>query len=208
MIRWSLLAVLGIVMSAVVLLQRETTANLRGEIALLREENGEIAKLKGEGERLAAAQPTSAELERLRADRAALVQLRSEIDAMKIRADQSALEGAQRTTLVGTREDNPTPGAAKDILVNAVWLAFGTDGGLASDGSPLEFAVLRTRLAALGRDARVNVIFTLPPKGAPPAVAKATVESVLALAGELGLKMGISFDQQRAVPLSPSVPAP
>ena len=88
MIRWFLIALLAA--GAVVFLQREAAASLRSELALLRDENRELARLKAEHERLRAAQLPPAELDRLRADRAALLQLRSEIEAMRRRADEMA----------------------------------------------------------------------------------------------------------------------
>src|SRR5437868_2612966 len=93
MIRWCLIVLGALVIAALLLLQRETMASLRGERALLRDEQRELAQLRKEHERLLASQPSAAELERLRADRAALDRLRSEIEKMKERAEQTSSPG-------------------------------------------------------------------------------------------------------------------
>ncbi len=91
-LRWlsALLLALALVAGAALLLQRQIAAQLRDEIALLRDENRTLARLRAEHERLTAAQIPAAELERLRADRAAVVQLRAEIEQLKARTDERA----------------------------------------------------------------------------------------------------------------------
>ncbi len=81
-LRWlsALLLALAVVAGASWWLQRQATAQLRGELALLRDEQRELARLRAENQRLAAALPAAVELERLRADHAAVLQLRAEID--------------------------------------------------------------------------------------------------------------------------------
>lgn len=68
-------------------LQWQETSALQREIAWLQEESRERAKLRMENERLKAAQTPAAEIARLRADRAAIVRLRGEIEAMKRRTE-------------------------------------------------------------------------------------------------------------------------
>jgi hypothetical protein len=92
-IRWFLIVILAAAAGAVVFLQREAAASLRRELALLRDDARDLASLKAEHERLRAAQVPQAELDRLNADRAALLQLRSEIEGMKRRADEMARAG-------------------------------------------------------------------------------------------------------------------
>lgn len=84
-LRWlsALLLALALAAGAALWLQREAAAQMRGEIALLREENRELARLRAENQRLAAALPPAAEVDRLRADRAAVVSLRGEIERTK-----------------------------------------------------------------------------------------------------------------------------
>jgi hypothetical protein len=60
---------------------------LRAEVALLREERSELAQVRAENLRLLAEQPPSAEIERLRADRAAILRLRGEIETLKAAAE-------------------------------------------------------------------------------------------------------------------------
>jgi hypothetical protein len=60
---------------------------LRAEVALLRDERSELARVRAENLRLAAEQPPSEEIERLRADRAAIFRLRGEIETLKAAAE-------------------------------------------------------------------------------------------------------------------------
>jgi hypothetical protein len=71
-------------------LQRETAAALEREIALLKEDNQRIAALRAEQVRLQAQQVPPAELERLRADRGAVLRLRAEVEALRDRVEQRA----------------------------------------------------------------------------------------------------------------------
>lgn len=65
--------------------------------AALRQVNGDahrvLGRLRAEHQRLIAEQPATAELERLRVDRASLMRLRAEIQELKVRADQAARTG-------------------------------------------------------------------------------------------------------------------
>lgn len=71
-------------------LQRQAAAALREEIALLRDEQRALARLRAENEKLKAVQIPAAELERLRADRLAVLRLRTEIEALQTRAASRA----------------------------------------------------------------------------------------------------------------------
>ena len=99
-LRWlsALLLTLAVVAGGMLWLQRQSAAQLRGEIALLRDENRKLADLRAENARLVAAQPTAAQLEAMRADHAAVRQLRSEIEKLKAETDQQAraLTGGQK----------------------------------------------------------------------------------------------------------------
>ena len=90
------LLALAVVAGAEWWLQRQAAAQLRGEIALLRDEGRELARLRKENQRLAAALPTTAELARLRADHAAVVQLRTEIENLKAATEVAGRAGAAR----------------------------------------------------------------------------------------------------------------
>lgn len=91
-LRWisALCLVLAVLIGTAWLLQRQTSAALRTELELLRDENREIARLRAEHQKLIAAQPGAAEVERLRADRAALIRLRAEIDELKSGVERMA----------------------------------------------------------------------------------------------------------------------
>lgn len=88
--RWLsvLLLALAAVAGAAWLLQRQSGAQLRDEIALLQDENRQLAQLRAENARLVAAQTPPAEVERLRADHAAVGQLRAEIEKLKTQLDE------------------------------------------------------------------------------------------------------------------------
>ena len=89
-LRWlaALLLALAVVAGVALWLQRQAASQLRDEIALLREQNRELARLRAESQRLAAALPPAGELERLRADHAAVARLRGEIAGLRARVEQ------------------------------------------------------------------------------------------------------------------------
>ena len=96
-LRWpsTLLLALALVAGASLWLQRQAADALRSEIALLRDENRELAKLRAENERLVAAKLPAAELERLRADHAAVVRMQGEIEALRrsVQEKERAISG-------------------------------------------------------------------------------------------------------------------
>ena len=77
-------------------LQAQEAAALRAEVALLRDERSELARVRAENLRLTTEQPPAAEIERLRADRAATLRLRTEIEALKAAAETRARAGGGR----------------------------------------------------------------------------------------------------------------
>ncbi len=103
--RWVSVGLLGIaaVAGAALWLQRQAAADLRDEIALLRDDRRELARLRDENQRLAAALPPAVKLEELRADRAAVLRMRSEIERARrgLEAREQAL--AQPPTAVGKK---------------------------------------------------------------------------------------------------------
>jgi hypothetical protein len=85
LLRWlsALLLALALMAGAAWWLQVQSAGQLRGEVALLRDENRELARLREENLRLAARQPTAAQLAALRADHVAVAQLKSQIEALR-----------------------------------------------------------------------------------------------------------------------------
>ncbi len=85
--RWTSagLTALAVAVGAGYWLQREESRVLQSEVDLLRHDQRTLANLRLEQARLLAAQVPPEELARLRADRAALIRLRGEIEAMQAR---------------------------------------------------------------------------------------------------------------------------
>jgi uncharacterized protein HemX len=88
--RWlaALLVIVALGLGAAGLVQRRETEALRAEVALLQAGARERARIEAEHRRLLAAQPPPAEIERLRNDRAALLRLQAEIEALKAKAER------------------------------------------------------------------------------------------------------------------------
>jgi hypothetical protein len=179
MMRWFFVGLLIVAAGGALLLQREATANLRSEVALLRENQRELATLRAERERLIAAQPAPAEVERLRADRTALNQLRAEIDKMK--------EHAARREVAAANPTRPS--------VPAVAIGVGGDGSLSAEGKALDADSLRQRLSGFPKGSRVDVHFVLDPR-ANVDTTRAAVDQLVAVEKELGLKLNLRFDQK------------
>lgn len=78
------------VAGAGVALQWQTSESLRREIGWLKDDNQALARLRAENARLKAAQTPAEEIERLRADHAAMLRLRGEIEQMRRRAEARA----------------------------------------------------------------------------------------------------------------------
>jgi hypothetical protein len=90
--RWSAggLGALAVVAGAAWWLQTQEADVLRGEIAMLREERGELEKLQAENRRLVMQGAPAEEVERLRADRAAIGRLRAEIETLRATTEAAA----------------------------------------------------------------------------------------------------------------------
>ncbi len=90
--RWlsGLFGALAVFAGAAWWLQTQETEVLRGELAMLREERGELRRLTEQNRRLSAAQVPAAELERLRADHAAIGRLRAEIERLRATTEATA----------------------------------------------------------------------------------------------------------------------
>lgn len=123
-LRWlsGLLLALAVVAGGALLWQRQATAQLRGEIALLRNEHRQLERLRAENQRLVAAQVSDTELAQLRADRAALARLGGELASVKAQTDKMtrAAEFAPETMVAAGEWKNAgrvTPAAAVETLL-------------------------------------------------------------------------------------------
>ncbi len=91
-LRWAsiLLLALAGAAGAGVAWQRQSAAVLEAELALLRDEKRELLRLRDDNQRLRKAELPAAVIEQQRADHAALVRLRAEIEAMRTRLEKRA----------------------------------------------------------------------------------------------------------------------
>ena len=71
-------------------LKREEAAAVRREIGLLEEELARLTQLESERTQLKSSLPATAEIERLRSDRAAVVRLRAEVEELRSRLEKRA----------------------------------------------------------------------------------------------------------------------
>lgn len=132
-----MLLALAVVAGAELWLQRQAAAELRGELVLLRDERTRLGHLRADNEKLVAAQPPAAELERLRADRAAAVQLRAEIERLKrgVEARENALKPSPRPAT--SPPDDPEPAPVVQVLRAGKW----KNAGRATPMAALETAL-------------------------------------------------------------------
>jgi hypothetical protein len=180
--RWVSLGLLALAGAASTgyLLQRQDSAALRREVAMLRQENTQVASLRAEHERLLAEKVSDAELARLRGDRAALVRLRGEIETMRTRADQ--MTAAQK---------EPAAERPPALILN---VGIAPDGAVSVDGSPTDLNTLRQRLAPFsGSDDRVEFRVRTPTDTRPDAVRTATY-GIVQLGKEMKLKLSVRFE--------------
>lgn len=131
------LVILGVIGAGALALwwQRETQVQLHRDLGALREENHQLARLREENRRLVASEPTAVELDNLRADHAAIPQLRAEIDAMRERvrlaAEKSAAPSLERFA-IGSRVSaadwkNAGTATPRAALETVLWAAAGGD---------------------------------------------------------------------------------
>jgi hypothetical protein len=186
--RWvcAVLLAFALVAGAGLWLQRETTAALESEIALLRDEQRALARLRAAHEKLIAEQVPEAEVARLRNDRAALMRLRSEIEQMQARADRMASAGqpAQKSAKAETV-------SAPALTLN---LAIQPDGNLTLDGMPVDLDFeIKQRLAGLARGEFVKFRLNVP-HAPQPGIMKQRVDRLMAMTKEFELRAEIFFD--------------
>jgi len=110
---WIALGSLTLVTGAMLGWQRRTAAELRGELAMRRAETAELIRLQAEHQRVMASQPTAADL----ADRAAVAELRAELEALRRRASASAV--TRRAEVPAP--PRPTPPLTGNILAHPLW---------------------------------------------------------------------------------------
>ena len=198
-LRWlsALLLALAVVAGAAFWLQRQEAADLREELARLREENRELARLRGENLRLEAALPSSVKLEDLRADRAAVVRLRGEIE--KTTDNLQAREWALATVAPATPPAPTTPVAQVPpaLVVN---ISMSGDGSLTSNGQTFEPTALRQQLSTLPRGSTFEIrLRPKPDVNVPFDKVKqslgAIAEHAQQSAKDFGLKMSLRIEQ-------------
>ena len=174
-----------VVAGAAFWLQRQAAADLRDELALLRGDSRELARLRAENQRLTAALPPAVKLEELRADRAAVMRLRSEIE--KTRDNLEARERALATAAPVLQ--------APPALVAAIGIS--ADGNLTRDGQIFELAALRQQLSALSRGSAFEIRLQLPKTdgSAPFDKVKQSIDAIAEhakqAAKDFGLKMSL-----------------
>lgn len=84
---------LAVVAGVALLLQRQAQGVLREQLALLRTDQQQLVALRAENARLKAQQPSETELASLRADDAAAMRLRNELNQLRARiaAEEAAM---------------------------------------------------------------------------------------------------------------------
>jgi hypothetical protein len=183
-LHWVSLAVLAfaIAMFARYLLQRQEADSLRIEIASLEHENRRLADLRTEHDRLLATKVSDSELERLRNDRAALGRLRAEINKLNESADRKA-----RAVQEPASEKQPA-------LV--LKLAIANDGGLLLDGVPADQNGIRQLFTQLARKSEeVDIRLRVDPNETRVALIKTTMEGIVTMGKEAGLRMSLRFEK-------------
>ncbi|MDP3071542.1 MAG: hypothetical protein Q8N18_14730 [Opitutaceae bacterium] len=190
--RWlsgSLLA-LAMVAGAALWVQRQVATDLRDELALLRDDSRELARLRAENQRLAAALPPSTKLEELRADRAAVVRLRGEIEKSRDNLEK------REQALAATAAAPPAPPA----LVAAIGISI--DGNLARDGQRFEPAALRQQLSALPRGSAFEIRLQLPKteEGVPFDKVKQSVDVIAEHAKQAAQDFGLKLSLRTVAP--------
>lgn len=186
-LRWILLLVFATTIAVALFLQHETSANLRGEIVLLREDVHELERLRGEQARLLAAQPPAAELTRLQTDRAALNRLRAEIERMKEHAEQTAHR-------LSAPMGNPAPSGPAAALTLPVVIT--GDGALSMGDRPLDWVEVRQVLSRLAKGDAFEVRVSMSPDARAERI-EAIMDTFKTLTKELGLRMSLLLEPQQ-----------
>jgi hypothetical protein len=123
------------------------------------------------------------ELARLRADRAALMRLRGEIEQLQARAEQKPR--IEEKAVPATTAERP---AALSLKILA-----GEDGRLQADGAALDIERMKQRIAALPRGERVDLVIRSNGSAAFAAT-KAALDALKPVVKEAGLTMSVKFE--------------
>jgi hypothetical protein len=129
---WCVLTGLVLVGGGWLALDRMRLAQMREEIAALRDNERDLARLRAENKRLAAESISPAALEALRADRAAVIRLRAELEALKARPVVRAsapvpMPDSMPKTLSATESRNMGRATAAASFETVVWAAGNQD---------------------------------------------------------------------------------
>lgn len=116
--------------------QRRIAAELRGEIAARTTETAGLARVRREHMRLAAEQVSRDELEKLRADHAAIDRLRTEIETLKVKKPE-AVATAMPMAETATEQDAAPPKAESLMTPASAW----KNAGRATPQAALETAL-------------------------------------------------------------------
>lgn len=175
------LVVVGVVAFVRYLIERQESAALRLEIAILQTEQEHAVRLRAEHKRLVAGKLSDAELQRLRNDRAALNRLRNEINALETNAEQRA-KAIQE------------PARAKTATQRLI-LSVANDGALVLNDTPVDQNSLRPHLAKLvGKTEWVEVWLRVSGTNTSRDVIKSTMDAISDLGKELGIKVSFRLD--------------
>ena len=179
---WSLgLLVLALVAFVRYGLERQDSAAVRAEIALLEHENRQIGELRAEHERLLAAKVPEAEIERLRNDRAALGRLRAEIRKLE--------ESAERKTVA---LQTASPGQMPARILS---LETAMDGSISLNGAPADDHLIRSLLEEYAKGAElVEIRIRAHPKTTRIDGLKTGLEEIKRVANELGLRTTVRIE--------------
>ncbi len=113
--------------------QHRTQAQLQRDLADLHQQRAELERKRGENQQLAATLPDSAQLGRLRADHAAIPNLRAEIEYMRGRARTAMAEASLSAAFENGRKvpfrewRNAGTSTSKSTLETVLWAAAGGD---------------------------------------------------------------------------------
>ncbi len=189
---WLALVVgLAVAATASLWLQRETRAVLQAELAQLREENAELGRVREERIRLVAQRTAPEEVSRLRADHAAVVRLRGEIEALR----ESVERREAAVAAAGAKaKERPWPEPAR--ASSAISLRADPDGRLLLDGHPLDLAAFRQQLAQVPKEQEIEIRIK-PPTGERTARLEAfakNVDEVSNLARELRVRHTLKIE--------------
>jgi hypothetical protein len=210
--RWIAAGLLAVAAGSIIAVQRQIEIELRSEVELLRgSRQREVARLEAENRAFLSAMVPNAELEHLRADHAAVVHLRSEVDALKAReqvpAEQSRSESVALAietpvdTMIPAHDwknaGRATPAAA---VQTALWAAAGGDlntlAGMVNLNAE-ERAKVEAALAGLPEQIRTSL-------GTPERMMAMLVMKDLPLSSMQAMQIGAPLEEP-GIPVNPDM---